>query len=433
MLFTPLTYNLIPRAIEYENKLTIPKLYRLDWSSYAKYCEGFNPEENPSFQKMMLDPSKSVGTWRGLMSSLVGSADNLNLLKQRVDLFNIDSIFGSKIRSVMMWCPQGAGITKNNLDQLADILKPILVDWLVVGINSNVTSNEKVEKMILDEYIPEAKRLGKRGVWILSTGMGSRSFSIPEIDLTILAYDKGSINATIQKMFRALTSGNDKQFGHILSLSIDGNRDEKFADLISDTAIKMQNFNNKSLEENLNDVLRTLNLFDVVKDGKLVQIFADTYCEKLLEATSISRMCYNGTFDIFGDSEVLNLVSSITSSSKKKLQIPVDLLLGKAKEQSSTVKKDSLKERKKIEVDFREKLRSIAENMHVLSVASVTSDLNEAISIFKNDVHMNSEFKEIFGIDIRGFELLLNKKVFNPKILQTAMIVTFNKNQNLIK
>lgn len=432
-MFTPLTYNLIPRAIEYERKLTIPKLYRLDWSSYAKYCEGFNSDENPAFQKMMQDPIKSTGIWKGLISSLIGSGDNLSLIKERVDLFNIDSIFKSRIRSVMMWCPQGSGITKDNLNQLAEILTPILVDWLVVPINSDVTSNEKVEKMIFDELIPEAKRLGKRGVWILSSGMGARSFSVPDIDLTILAYDKGSVNATIQKMFRALTSGGNKQFGHILSLSIDGNRDEKFADIISDTAIKMQNFNNKSFEENLNEVLRTLNFFDIVKDGKLIQIFADTYCQKMLEATSISRMCYNGTFDIFGDQEILNVALQITSSSKKKNQIPVDLLLGKTKEPSSSKKNVSPREKKKVEEDLREKLRSIGKNMHVLSVASATSDLNEAISIYKNDTQMNSEFQEIFGIDIYGFELLLNKGVFNQKILQTAMIVSFNKNQNLIK
>lgn len=424
---------MISRAIEYERKLTIPKLYRLDWSSYATFCEGFNPDENPAFQKMMQDPLKSAGIWKGLLRSLTGSADNLNLLKQRVDSFNIDSIFKSRIRSVMMWCPQGSGITKNNLNQLAEILTPILVDWLVVPINSSVTSNEKVEKMILDEKIPEAKRQGKRGVWILSSGMGARSFSVADIDLTILAYDKGSLNATIQKMFRALTSGRSKQFGHILSLSIDGNRDEKFADLIVDTAIKMQTSNNNSLEQNLNEIFRTLNLFDVVKEGKLVQIFADEYCKKMLEATSISRMCYNGTFNIFEDQEVLNVALQITSSSKKKNQIPVDLLLGKSKEPSSHKKDISLKEKKKIEEDLREKLRSIAENMHVLSVASATSNLNEAISIFKNDTQMNSEFEEIFGIDIYGFELLLNKGVFNQKILQTAMIVSFNKNQNLIK
>lgn len=431
-MFKTLTYKLIPRAIEYERKLTIPKLYRLDWSSYAKYCEGFDSDENPAFQKMMQDPIKSTGIWRGLISSLIGTADNLNLLKERVDLFNIDSIFESRIRSVMMWCPQGAGVTKDNLNQLAEILKPILVDWLIVPINSDVTTNENAERMILDESIPEAKRLGKRGVWILSSGMGARSFSVPDIDLTILAYDKGSVNATIQKMFRALTSGSNKQFGHILSLSIDGNRDEKFADMISDTAIKMQNFNNKSFEENLNEVLRTLNLFDIVKDGKLVQIFADTYCKKMLEVTSISRMCYNQTFDIFGDQEVLNLVSNITTSSRKKIDIPIDLLLGKTKEKPS-FREISSKEKKKVEEDFREKLRSIAENMHVLAVASATSDLNEAISIFKDDRQMNSEFEEIFGIDIYGFELLLNKGVFNQKILQTAMIVSFNENQNLIK
>jgi len=432
-MFTPLTYNLIPRAVEYEKKLTIPKLYRLDWSPYAECCEGFNSDENPSFQKMMQDPLKSAGIWRGIVRSLTGSADNLSLLKQGVDSLNIDSIFKSRIRSVMMWCPQGSGITKDNLNQLTEILTPILVDWLVVPINSTVTSNEKAEKMILDEKIPEAKRQGKRGVWILSCGMGARSFSVPDIDLTILAYDKGSVNATIQKMFRALTSGSDKEYGHILSLSIDGNRDEKFADLIVDTAIKMQITNNKSLEQNLNEILRTLNFFDIVKDGKLIQIFADEYCKKMLEATSISRMCYNGTFDIFGDQEVLKVALQITSSSKKKNQIPVDLLLGKTKESSFSKKDISSREKKKVEEDLREKLRSIAENMYVLSVASATSDVNEAIYKFKNDEQLNSEFEEIFGIDIYGFELLLNKGVFNQKILQTAMIVSFNKNQNLIK
>lgn len=107
--------------------------------------------------------------------------------------------------------------------------------------------------------------------------------------------------------------------------------------------------------------------------------------------------------------------------------------MGKTKEPSFSKKNISSREKKKVEEDLREKLRSIAENMYVLSVASATSDVNEAIYKFKNDEQLNSEFKEIFGIDIYGFELLLNKGVFNQKILQTAMIVSFNKNQNLIK
>jgi hypothetical protein len=432
-MFTPLSYELIPRATEQEAKLTIPKFYRLDWSAYPKHCEEFDPDENPSFQKMMQDPNKSTGIWKGLIRSLVGSADNAILKKERVDMFNIDSIFKNRIRSVMMWCPQGAGIKKDNLNQLSEVLKSILVDWLVVPINSDVTSNENVERMILDEKLPEAEDSGKRGVWILSSGMGARSFSVPDIDLTILAYDKGLVNTTIQKMFRALTSGKNKQFGHILSLSIDGNRDQKFADMISDTAIKMQNSNNKSFNENLSEVLRTLNFFDIVKDGKLVQIFADTYCEKILEATSISRMCYNQRFDIFADREILDIVSKITPSTKKQNRIPVNLLLGKTKDQSPTTKGNFSKEKKKIEEDFREKLRSIAENMCVLSVASATSDLNEAISVFKNDEQMNSEFLELFGIDIYDFEKLLKKGIYNSKILQTAMIVSFNKYQNSIK
>ena len=71
--------------------------------------------------------------------------------------------------------------------------------------------------------------------------------------------------------------------------------------------------------------------------------------------------------------------------------------------------------------------------MCVLSVASATSDLNEAISVFKNDEQMNSEFLELFGIDIYDFEKLLKKGIYNSKILQTAMIVSFNKYQNSIK
>lgn len=432
-MFTPLTFKLIPRAVKRERQLTLPSFYSLDWFAYAKHCEGFDSKENLSFQKMMKDVKKASGTWRGLIKSLIGSADTLELLKNRVDCLNIDTIFKTKIRSVLMWVPSGAGIKKENLSDLVELLSPILTDWLVVPICSDVTSNEEAEKYILNDRIPEALRQGKRGVWILSSGMGARSFSVPHIDLVILAYDKGSEGATVQRMFRALTSEQGKSHAHILSLSIDGNRDEKFSGMILETAVKMQLRNQNSLEQNLREVLRTLCLFDVVKDGKLVQITEDEYAQRYLEASSISRLCYNEGFDFFGDPEVVQLISSITSSTSKKPKLDLAFDLGQSYESKDSVKSLTPKQKKEAVQDFREKLRSIALNIHVLALAAATSDLNEAIEIFKSDSQMNQELEEIFGLDIYGIESLLIKGVFNRQILETSMIVSFNKNNNLIK
>jgi hypothetical protein len=50
-MFTPLSYELIPRATEQEAKLTIPKFYRLDWSAYPKHCEEFDLMRIHHFKK----------------------------------------------------------------------------------------------------------------------------------------------------------------------------------------------------------------------------------------------------------------------------------------------------------------------------------------------------------------------------------------------
>ena len=55
------------------------------------------------------------------------------------------------------------------------------------------TSNKKAQEYIRTA-IEEAKRQGQDGVWIVSNTMGSRSFSIPEIQATIISYDNGDDN-----------------------------------------------------------------------------------------------------------------------------------------------------------------------------------------------------------------------------------------------
>jgi hypothetical protein len=96
--------------------------------------------------------------------------------------------------------------------------------------------------------------------------MGSRSFSIPEVEACVFMFDRGDIGLTEQRAARCLTpgpklNGEPKKFGWIVNLSIDSNRTETLDEMILVEAKRVADTEGKDFVAALKTVLLTMNIF----------------------------------------------------------------------------------------------------------------------------------------------------------------------------
>ena len=191
--------------------------------------------------------------------------------------------------------------------------------------------------------------------------MCQRSFSIPEINTVILSYDRGDQGATIQKMSRALTSGSNKNLGHIVSLSIDGNRDEKISTIIMETAEKESEDSDEDMVESIKKVLRTLPIFQMV-DGDIEPIDVDDYAKEVFESSNSHRLIVDRerliSFNPNDESFTILINTKFTEVEKEQLIL--------AFEKGSTFKKDNDNGRK-VSVSQRSLIEELKDNLIRLS------------------------------------------------------------------
>lgn len=269
------------RATKFEQMLANVRFYRFDWSNYVP-TEEFDEDLNPSFTKASTDVMKCRGFWTGLYNSLIGSHGNFEA--NDYNLFHVIGESGEELQSVI----QFVSMTKAQMVHLEKIAAGILGDaFVVVSVNGDKVKGKDSEDYI-KRTLRQAKKEGKH-VWVLASQMCQRSFSIPEINTVLLSYDNGDKGATIQKMSRAMTSGNNKSIAHVVSLSIDGNRDEKISTIVMETAKKDADETDGDIVESVKKVLRTLPIFQMV-DGDVEAIDTDAYAKELFASSNAHRL-----------------------------------------------------------------------------------------------------------------------------------------------
>ena len=345
--------NRYQRATQFEQLLSGVRFYRFDWSEYVP-SEEFDEELNPSFSKASVDVNKCRGFWTGLYKSLVGESDNFE--SNDYNLFNVISQSGEDLQSVI----QFVSMTKKQMGVLETIAIQVLGDYFVpVIVNGDKIKGKESERYIKDKLI-QAKEEGKH-VWVISSQMCQRSFSIPEINTVILSYDRGDQGATIQKMSRALTSGSNKTLGHIVSLSIDGNRDEKISTIIMETAEKESEDTDEDMVESIKKVLRTLPIFQMV-DGDIEPIDVDDYAKEVFESSNSHRLIVDREKLIAFDpnDESFNILTNTNFTEVEKEQLVISFKKGR------TFKKDNENGRK-VSANQRSLLEEMKDNLIRLS------------------------------------------------------------------
>ena len=159
-----------------ENRLAQVRGYEFDWSPYASaLAELDRPDDQPSWLKAITNVAKAEGIWRGFYGSLIGRTCGKLRGTNAADLA-LNHLVNDTVTGVMQFLPANA--TNEQSLKVAAIAQSLLPDWIVVSLNGNADATNEDAEAIVKDYAKQATVEGKRGVWIISQGMGARSFSV---------------------------------------------------------------------------------------------------------------------------------------------------------------------------------------------------------------------------------------------------------------
>jgi superfamily II DNA or RNA helicase len=300
------------RAVEFEKNIAMIKFYLANYSQFVPLLDGHPVNHNPSYAKCSRDVSKNCAFWSGLYKSMIGQHE----IAKANDFSIFNRLEDDTPKSVL----QFVNMNNAQLKKLETIARAYLSDFYDVYAVCGEDIQGKDAEQFVSYAIRIAEQKGKH-VWIIASQMCQRSFSIPEINVVILTYDNGDLGATIQKISRALTNGNHKKTGHIISMSIDGNRDDKIMSIILEAAKQVAEHEDVDIVTGLKKVNRTTSVFQLDEDGYNLQLDVDDYSKHIFSSNNSHRILINN--DRLYYAGILDEIGTTGSGvGKQKVAIP---------------------------------------------------------------------------------------------------------------
>ena len=393
---------------------------KLKLGNTDKYINELTENDYFSYKKLFANPHKSSNFIYRRQQGFLGRTENENY--KGLDLNNL---MNDVPRCIMEWVSG----TKDQMAKFAEQLRSAMPNWRVEVLNSDHTSNKEATTQIR-KAINEAKLFKKDGVWIVSNTMGSRSFTIPEIQATIISYDKGDIYTTNQRMSRPLSpgklwDGKIKQTGYIIEMSIDTNRTSKAIDILTTEAAIQSQITGQPLPKVIKTLLKNVSIIADDGHGNMVEILPKELESEMLETETLTKVAYamSRPDNILKDEILLDEFLNMKFGKKKNKKETT--LLPKAKNFiSNKQKKLSLKQKKSIMNDVVKRIKLLCDSSSMVAVESDGKTFKECLNNFDKD-----RFKHLFGIEPKSIIRLLDKDVLPEKLLD---IIISNTN-NIIK
>lgn len=394
------------RAVEFEKNLAQVRFYRYSWGGFVQYLDKHELKYNPSFAKASKNVNKNQGFWIGLYKSLIG----VSSITDANDYCLANCIEGEP-DCVM----QFVSMNNTQMEKLGSLAKSILNTlYDVVVVNGNEVKGEYAEQYVKDA-IRSARMKGKK-VWVIASQMCQRSFSIPEINVVLLTYDNGEVGATVQRMSRALTAGNDSKVGHIISLSIDGNRDDKVAPMILDAAKQVAEHEDIDIVTALKKVMKSTPIFQMGEDGYNLQLDPDDYAREVFSSSSSHRIMINNDRLMYDG--CLDEINFDGIESQEKLKAENDFKKGQTNLQSDKKsERGESSEEQTIINQRRNKLKQITDRTAycVREIRKHKKDIN--LDTFVQLVETNTFVSKSIGVTPQEFRLLIEQKYLDNSLL----------------
>jgi hypothetical protein len=416
------------------------KFFCTDVSDVSATVQAFKDEDQPTWSKIWKAPNKNKPFISTLVKRLAGQDEDT--LDERLNLSAmVNGASGETVRCFMLL----TSADKAGMDQAAKIIADALPTFAIKVLNGNHTTNEKAEAevktLIRDQVRAPNGELAKEGLILITNQMASRSFSVSEIEATVIAYDRGAVDALEQKNSRCLTPGRKlngevKDFGAIVDLGFDTNRSENTDLLVLNEILMVQREQElESFSSAAKIVLNSMNLFRVDGYGRVKVISEEEMTRRFSEADNLLEIV-NITADIntlvqsdIGQRLAVELAGLKDAKSGKKATLTKNAksTITEGGKNNSALQRTDEKELKNLQAIMNRAIKAI--NQSATSVALMVLDgdsFQDCIAKIVCDDGLSEEFEDLWGVRPQLVLEVVELGVLNLPILDTLVMLSKN-------
>jgi hypothetical protein len=411
--------------------IVVPQFMRLSLGGVVDKFDRVSPEFRTDWNKLFSDVDKAKPVLTNILKSLFGEYNGE--LEYLVDI-DTSEISSKEVTMIFANTPN-----KTQQNKLCKLVQACLgPQYIVVLINGDETSNREAEEMAKG-IIERAKREGKKVVFI-SKDMGSRSFSVSEIDTVMLMFDRGSYATISQKVSRVLTpgktyGGDKKVYGNVISLSLDPNREQ--VNPIDEYLIyESEKVQVNELSDGIHRVLRSVNIF-VNEKGMMEPIVSDEYADKLIGSSALIRVGMETVKvdSVINDVELVKLLTGVEVNNQNEEERIEGIDSSKVVRTDEEKIKEEKKNQKVIE-DLRQKLKEVLSNIveNIVEISEINNCESDNIITTLEMIDEKGYCEEVVfevGLDCQTVKKIILTGALSEKLLNT-IITSYNKEENIV-
>ena len=356
-----------------------------------KLLEDFDKDLLPNLTKILAKPYSQQKFISALFQDIFGY--------QPIYGFNISDQAGEEIKNSMLF----VNISKLAMDQLAEVIEKACPEHKVLILNGDYTDNKEAEGLTKEELVrmQNGYYQDRDKLLVITNMMGTRSYSIPEIQACLFMQEGGDVYPYMQKYSRCLTPGFGKKFGHIFDFAFDQSKTRNSVMSVAVEAALLIRQKGKTYPEAVREVMNSVNIKDMISGQwidaeEVIKQFEDN--NKLLEIANAHTRITIEDLTSEDREDLGELAKRSTSSKEERSKIDKIVATGKTFESNHSTsgrpKKDPLKAI--VEKAIR-MINGSATTILALSNYEGESFL-ECIDIIENNIEMHQEFIELYGI-----------------------------------
>ena len=373
-----------------------------------KFIEGYDEEHWPTIKAIIQKPWEQevfLGTlWADILSSPTA--------KVRYGM-SLNQMAGTDLNYIM--CFQNG--TKKSMDEHKEVIEKYCPEVHVLTLHGDVAgmTNKTAEQLTKEKIIELQYNMipGKKKLLVLTNMMGSRSYTVGEIQAVVFLQDGGDTDTFIQKASRVLSPFPGKKYGHIFDFAFDPNKTRNTELAIVHDVVMEQSNSGDSFNKCLRRVLSKLNLYDELKGGWLDD---DQMCKMLENNNKLLALANQKKIDIKkAPKELIDILLKITTNKNDKKRLKL-LKTGK----TFTGKGTGVDKK---EIDYI--LTQIRKAIHSLNASATTvywfanmkaDNFKDAIDEIEKCERANKDFEKVMGIscvDIKKLMPLLPLNIYD--------------------
>ena len=383
--------------------------------SVTRVLQAANPEVIPAMAKMF--ENRNIAQGKAFLKCVFGDecAGEINFINMNAQ---IRGDWQTDFPVVGLFIGGNEQITPiENVVKYAQSVNP---DWKFVPLHGKITTNEDAEKYI-KEQVAIAKRealLGTsyEGLVFVSAGVGSRSFSIPNVEMIIRMIDGGSNATAVQQGLRCATPHVDKTNALVVDMCINRTTLSGFTSMLISHAVRESKRTGQSLNTVYQRLVNGTISFWTQKNGCFVTQNNEEFIQEIRGAfqdpdTLIARINWDEVFNSELKDIILKLNPSGESDSEVKslLQNVGKTLVSQQINRTKQDKSEEELQRIKLVKSLTTLVRSVG-NLYTL--APEARSFISALEIVASNMYKCSDYEYDTGISATEAIKLANADFF---------------------